>query len=272
MSAPSRVDPPVHTEVSRLVAGSIRATVERREAIRVGLFAILYDASSANVWRNYAVPDDGAEPSAAHVAALIAAFVDLDRTPRLEYVPAAAPAVEAMLVSAGFVVEGRPPLMACRPGDLTAPLPVDGVTVALITDAADLLDVINAQNDAYGEPEPAGPDDVARLRGAIERGSVVALARDAATGQAVGGGICGEPVDGVSELAAVGVRASHRRRGIATAITRLLTESGHANGAHLVWLEPAGEREALVYARAGFQASGQKLWISRPTNGAGPRH
>src|SRR6266542_1767055 len=187
-----------HTEVSRLVAASIRAGLERNPGERVGPFTVLYDPASTNVWRNYAVPDDGATPDAGDVAALVSWFVAHDRVPRLEYVPAAAPAVEGVLRAGGFVVEGRPPLMACRPGE------------------------------------------------------------------AVGGGLCAAPVDGVSELAAVGVIESHRRRGIATAVTALLTRSAHARGARLVWLEPAGEREAAVYARVGFRPDGHKLWISLP--------
>lgn len=253
-----------HTELTRLVAGYIRASLQRSPVVRVGPFSVWYDPATANVWRNYAVPDDGAVPDAEDVAALVAWFRARGRTPRLEYVPAAAPAVEGALRRAGFVVEGRPPLMACRPGEVVAPPAVDGVTVTVVAGDGDLYDVAVAQHAAYGEPEPPGPADVARLRATVERGGVVVLARDTGTGEPVGGGLCTAPVDGVSELAAVGVIASHRRRGIATATTALLTLTAHARGARLVWLEPAGEREAAVYARVGFRPSGHKLWISLP--------
>src|SRR6266508_1055498 len=168
------------------------------------------------------------------------------------------------LRAGGFVVEGRPPLMACRPGEAVEPPAVAGVAVAVVTADGDLHDVAVAQHAAYAEPEPPGPADVARLRATVDRGGVVALARDTGTTQPVGGGLCAAPVDGVSELAAVGVIESHRRRGIATAVTALLTRSAHARGARLVWLEPAGEREAAVYARVGFRPDGHKLWISLP--------
>jgi GNAT superfamily N-acetyltransferase len=268
VSSPLR-DQPVHTDVSRLIADSIHAGTA---AERVGPFSVRFDPATANVWRNYAVPDPDATPSAGDVAELIALFEARGRTPRLEYVPAAAPAVEAVLVSAGFVVEGRPPLMACRPGEVTMPDHLDGVTLALVTGDEELLDVAAVQNDAYHEPEPAGPHDVARLRNTLDRGGLVVLARDAGTGEPVGAGLCAGPVGGASELAAVGVRASHRRRGIASAITALLTTSAHERGAPLVWLEPAGEREARIYAGVGFTASGEKLWISRPPGdrAAGP--
>ena len=254
----------VHTELTRLVAGYIRASLQRGSVVRVGPFSVLYDPATANVWRNYAVPDDGAVPDAGDVAALVAWFRARGRTPRLEYVPAAAPAVEGVLREAGFVVEGRPPLMACRPGEVVEPPAVDGVTVAVVAADADLHDVAVAQHAAYGEPQPPGPADVARLRATVDRGGVVVLARDADTGEPVGAGLCTAPVDGISELAAVGVVTSHRRRGIATAVTALLTATAHARGARLVWLEPAGEREASIYARVGFRPSGHKLWISLP--------
>lgn len=254
----------IHTELTRLVAGYIRAGLRRSSVVRVGPFSVLYDPATDNVWRNYAVPDDGATPDAEDVAALVAWFRARGRTPRLEYVPAAAPAVEGVLREAGFVVEGRPPLMACRPGEMVKPPAVDGVTVAVVAADGDLHDVADAQHAAYGEPEPPGPADVARLRATVDCGGVVVLARDTDAGEPIGGGLCTAPVDGISELAAVGVITSHRRRGIATAVTALLTETAHARGARLVWLEPAGEREAAVYARVGFRTSGHKLWISLP--------
>src|ERR1051326_1706152 len=159
----------MHTELSRLVAGSIRTMVESQsDAERVGPFTVLLDADTDNIWRNYAVPDDGAVPSAEEVAALVALFRARARTPRLEYVPAAAPAVEPALVAVGFVVEGRPPLMACNAGDLVAAPTVAGFSVAAVTADSDLFDVAAVQGVAYGEEEPVGAADVARLRRTVE--------------------------------------------------------------------------------------------------------
>lgn len=257
---------PAHTELSRLVAASIRDGLGA-DLPKVGPFRLLIDAHTDNVWRNYAVPDDGATPSAAEVAALVAAFQARHRTPRLEYVPAAAPVVEPALLAAGFVVEGRPPLMACRPGDLPGPSSPAGITTELLGTDEDLRELASVQNAAYGDPEPAGPHDVARLRRLLDGGGVVVAARDTGTGRIVGGGVCSAPVNGVSELAAVATAEAYRRRGIATAVTAALATAAHSGGARLVWLEPAGEREAAIYARAGFTADGEKLWISLPGEG-----
>ena len=258
------------SSLSERVAGSIYESLAQRDLPRIGPFTVLRDASSANVWRNYAIPDAGAQPSAADVAALIAYFHEHGRVPRLEYVPAAAPAVEQVLIAAGFQVEGRPPLMACRPGELVATALADGVTIMSATSHDDLYDTAHVQNLAYASSEPTSADDVARLANLVSQGGVVVLARDAGTGAAVGGGLVTAPVDGVSELAAVGVIESHRRRGIASAVTAALTTAAHERGAQTVWLEPAGEREQAIYERAGFRADGAKLWISMPASTARP--
>ena len=251
------------------VADSIATDFARRDLPRVGPFTVLLNATSPNIWRNYAVPDAGAEPSDGDVLALIEYFRRHGRVPRLEYVPAAAPGVEPALLRAGFQVEGRPPLMACRPGELRAGTTVDGISLISATTSADLMDTARAQDLAYGSTEPTGPDALARLERAVGEGDVVMLARDAHTGAAVGGGQVSAPVDGVSELAAIGVVESHRRRGIASALVATLTTAAHDAGAQIVWLEPAGPREQAIYERAGFQPDGTKLWISQ--SAAAPR-
>jgi hypothetical protein len=168
-------------------------------APRVGPFVLLLDTNDAGPYRNYAVPDDGAEPTPADIDALIAAFADRERKPRLEYLATVCPRVEPALLDAGFGVEARLPVLTCVPED---------ATVATV----------------YGAPE-ATEHDVARLRGTLDRGGLVALAVDTATGIGVGGGVCAPPYRGVSELAAIGVRAAYRRRGIAAALTGLLTRA-----------------------------------------------
>lgn len=247
---------------SARIAAFIASASGDRE--RVGPFSVGLDPASANIWRNYAVPDAGATPSAEDIAALIALFARHDRTPRLEYVPAAAPAVEPVLLAAGFAVEGRPPLLACVPGAVATGLVPAGITIALVHADADLLDVARLQNVAYGEPEVAGPADVARLAGALGRGGLVALARDAATGEPVAAGQCTSVRDGVSELAAIATAESHRRRGIAAAVCAVLTGASHDGGADIVWLEPEGDAAERIYARVGFRRCGSKVWISRP--------
>jgi ribosomal protein S18 acetylase RimI-like enzyme len=139
-----------------------------------------------------------------------------------------------------------------------------GVTFELATTDDDLLAAVTVQHDAYGQAQPAGPHDVARLRATVDRGGLVAVAWDTATGTAVGSGLVDRigPDTATGELAAVGVLVAHRRRGIASALSALLARTAHAHGMSLVWLEAEPEEES-IYGRTGFPIAGQKLWMSR---------
>jgi ribosomal protein S18 acetylase RimI-like enzyme/uncharacterized damage-inducible protein DinB len=257
-------------ELSRRVAAYVVASVAG--GTRVGPFTVHFDDHTANVWRNYAVPDIGASPTAGDVAALLDLFADRDRTPRLEYVPDAAPDVEPALVAAGFTAEFRSPVFGCVRGDSSDRQPPEGITFALVTTDDDLLDAVRVQHAAYDEPAPAGAKDVQRLAALTARGGIVVLARDGSSGAPVGSGLCESVTDATSELAAIGVIEPYRRRGIGSAMTAFLARAMHANGAELIWLEREPHVEDRMYELAGFTRGAEKLWISRP-NGvivAGP--
>lgn len=269
---------PALPDVPELVAEHIRSAITRRPHERYGPFLAAFDDHSAHPGRNYAVPDTGAAPAPNDVAGLVTAFQRRGRIPRLEYVPADAPKVESALISAGFTVEGRPPILVSVPGSLAPaspspfpfPFPTSpsslsptGIDFTFATTEEDLLAAATVQHQAYEEPEPAGPHDVARLRSTVARGGLIILARDAVTGDAVGSGLVDGPLDGIGELAAVAVAEPYRRRGIAGAMSVRLAIQAHEQGMRLVWLEAAPAEES-IYLRAGFSASGRKLWISRP--------
>lgn len=132
---------------------------------------------------------------------------------------------------------------------------------------ADLWRVAESQNEAY-DAGPAEAHDVARLRGTLDRGGLVALAVTEPVGPAgahgVGGGLVAPPSSGVAELAAVGVRAAYRRRGIARALTALLTRACADVGIVTPFLTPAGRAEERIYRSVGYRSSGEMLHISRP--------
>lgn len=229
---------------------------------RVGPFLASFDDHDAGLFRNYAVPDDGVHPTPDQVAELIAAFTGRDRTPRLEYLPDLCPAVEPALVALGFAPERRLPVMTCPPMDAVAP-PVNGeIELSLATTDEHLRQVAEAQNEAYGQPETTA-HDVARLRRTLDRGGLVALALNTATSRGVGGGLCAPPHGGVSELAAIGVRTPYRRRGIATALTALLTQACPTVGITTPFLTPAGEVEERLYRYVGYRPVTEMLHISR---------
>ena len=88
------------------IVAYLKAEIESRcEPVRIGPFLMRFDRESDNRFRNYALPFDGAEPTHREVCALIAAFEERQRVPRLEYVADLAPAVWPALTAAGFIEE-----------------------------------------------------------------------------------------------------------------------------------------------------------------------
>lgn len=253
------------SSVPALVAAHMRTDITRRaDHLRVGPFFVGLDPHSASLGRNYAIPLPDARPSRAEILDLIAAFESRQRTPRLECVAGIAPQAETALVDAGFRVDQRLAMLACPPGSVVdQPLP-RGVVMATVTAADDLLETAALQNEAYGGTASASQHDVDRLQALIERGGIVALARDLVSGEACGAGLVTEAVDGLAEVAAVATRASYRRRGIASSLASLLTRSAHDRGARLVFLDVEGPAEEAVYLRVGYARAGERVWLSKP--------
>lgn len=237
------------------------AASQQRDTEKIGPFLATFNLHSANPYLNYAIPDDDATPSLADVKALIAAYEKRDRKPRLEYVAALAPAVEESLTSAGFSVEGRLPLLTCIPGkEQFLPVPPDIELIVPVSDA-EMLATVAVQHEAYGESAPS-PEDGQRLRDSMAAGSIVVLARVAATGEAVGAGVCTVPGNQTTEIAGIGVHEAFRRRGIAGALTTRLMQEAFAAGVTVAFLMAAHEEEKRIYSRAGFATTGEILHIS----------
>lgn len=237
------------------------AASRARVTEKIGPFLATFSRASQNPFLNYAIPDDGAAPSPGDVAALIEAYRRRGLAPRLEYLPGLAPLVEAALLAGGFSVEGRLPLMVCPPGqlrDLSIPA---GIELIAPRSDAELLALLTAQNEAYGEGLP-DPAQLEEQRASLAAGGLAALARDAATGEPAGGGVCTVPANQTTELAGVGVREKFRRRGIAGALTSRLARDAFAAGVTTVFLMAAHEAEARLYARVGFSRTSEVLHIS----------
>jgi len=98
----------------------------RPRPIEAGPFVIGVDPDTDNPGINYATPRPGAAITAADVTALVAAFREADRKPRLEYVTSCAPGLEALLAGAGFTVEARHDYLVCTPDGLVTPPAPDG--------------------------------------------------------------------------------------------------------------------------------------------------
>jgi GNAT superfamily N-acetyltransferase len=242
----------------------LRATAPQgRDIERVGPFLATYDPTTDHPYLNYAIPDDDAEPTADDVAALIAAYAARGRVARLEYLPAAAPAVEAALLAGGLALEARLAVMTCGAAELRTPADPPGVQLARPADAGERFAMAVAQHAAFGEPPPerdAFDDD----GDDTPTGAIRILARDVATGEIVGGGVATTPADATTEIAGIGVLASHRRRGIAGAITARLAREAFAAGVTTAFLTPGGDDAHRVYARAGFADTTEMLHLRLP--------
>ncbi len=245
-------------ELNRRIQNYLRATIARSEnRLRVGPFLAGFDAGTDNLYRNYAVPDEGAHPSGAEVEALCTAFAERSRRPRLEYIAETAPDVEQALLDAGFVVEKRYPILICTPG-LLRDADAAGIEIVLALSEQDIVDAAEVGAEAYDDE--VYPDPLRRL---VAEGGVLAVARDPANGLAVGAGMATPGHEGVSEVAGIGVRVAHRRRGIAGALTSRLAREAFACGIELIWLTPGSDDAERIYARAGFVRASEQLHISR---------
>jgi ribosomal protein S18 acetylase RimI-like enzyme len=234
-----------------------------RETERIGPFLATFDSASDNPFLNYAIPDDGAQPSAAEVQALTEAYARRGLRPRLEYLPSTAPGVEDALRAGGYEAEGRLPLMT-RPSDrVVEPPRPDGVELLTPSTEEELAGATSAQAEAFGGP-PLSAADVERVRATIASGGIAVAARELATGTIVGAGVCTPPADEVTELAGIGVQAAYRRRGIAAALTARLAQQAFAAGVTTAFLTPGDDGAGRVYERAGFEPTSLMLHIALP--------
>ncbi|HEX6360286.1 GNAT family N-acetyltransferase [Actinophytocola sp.] len=239
-----------------------RAAAAGRATEQIGPFLATYSPDSTSPFLNYAIPDDGARPSASDVDGLVAAYQRRELLPRVEFLVDTAPEAEVALLAAGWSVERRIPVMLCPPGSAVMPPAPAGIELVVPKSDEEVLGMVNAQHEAFNAPA-ASEADAAKSRERILAGGFAVLARDTVTGAAAGGGVAEAVVDGTSEVAGIGVRVAFRRRGIGAAITAFLTAAVHEAGGRTVFLTPAGVPEQRIYARVGYVPAGDMVHLSR---------
>ncbi|WP_447006223.1 GNAT family N-acetyltransferase [Saccharothrix isguenensis] len=227
----------------------------RTDAERVGPFLVRFDAHSDHPFLNYAVPDDGEPATPAEVEALVTAFLERSRTPRLEYLRPA-PLIDEVLAAAGFTVDQLLPMMAVDV--LNAPPLPAGLVLEAVTSDADLLAVSVVQNTAFGVGT-AGEEDVARQRSLLRDNGVIVLAR--LDGEPVGAGVYTGPCYDLAQVAGIAVLPAFRRRGIASAVCADLTARVFDAGC-TPFLESEPDNAVRLYAPLGYRTIGESASIT----------
>ncbi len=223
---------------------------------QAGPFTCFFNLSDAAHYANYAVPTRlPLENLESGLDALLEMFAEYERRPRLEYIEAIAPTLEAALTRRGFMVESRTILMVCTPHTLIPAPAVAGLSLEILdaeSSLAQFCDYIFVQECAFGEKNHAEihPSQAEVFR---ERygGMVKALAR--LESLPVGVGLLTHPLDGITEAAGIGTLPAYRGRGIAAAVTAAIARRGFENGLAQVFLTAANERAGRVYQRVGFE-------------------
>lgn len=236
------------------------AAAEGRRRYVAGCFEVFVNPDRSGPGSSYAIPFEGAQPTADDVDALVETFAVRERLPRLEYLPSTAPAAEAVLLGRGFEVELRTTVMTCTSESLTVPEPPAGLTFEALTEQSTLADVNTLerlQTEAFGDVfEP-------RTEPPLWLGHFIAtMAR--IDDEPAGGGMSLTIAHGTTELVGIATAQPFRGRGVAGAVTAELAGRAFGHGALTVFLTPGGEEATRVYARAGFAATDTMLHLRRP--------
>lgn len=234
---------------------------ERTAVQRVGPFVARFARNTANRHLNYAIPDDGADPSRSDVDALVTDFRRRGLVPRLEYIPESAPLAEERLRAAGFIEEARLPLLGADAASIVDLPSPDGIGVVQPRDDDQLLAMVAMQDAVFGESDAQGPQAVIRVREYMAAGALAAVAIDRATGATVGAGQSSVPRSQAVELIGVAVVPSRRRQGLAGAIVSRLAREAFAAGVVRVFFEAEIGADG-AYRRAGFHDASTILHVA----------
>lgn len=210
----------------------------------------------ASAVRRQAQNDDSGRVLSDTLTALRAEFEARHRLPRFEFIAEFAPGFPAILQAAGFVEEGRNPLMICT-AETFRPAPavpgLEPVTLTADSSLADLCAAATVQARGFGaEDAPT----VSEAEGERQRDRFVAgaggfLAR--LDGTPVAAADFTVPLDGLTELVGIATLAAYRRRGIASALTARAVAEAFTRGVNTVFLGAEDARAGRVYERVGFR-------------------
>lgn len=226
---------------------------------RVGPFVASFDRGTASVHLNYAIPDDGAEPTVGDIEALVQVFTRRGLTPALEFLPGVAPSAERQLLEYGFIETARLPLMTADGGEIVDLSTPAGVILEPPADARALAEMVRVQHDVFGDEDPPEAQ-IERLRAGLAAGVTAIAAVDSGTGATVGAGQTSTP-GSIVEIVGVAVLPGYRRRGIAGAIVSRLAREALGRGLPLVSIEAEVGADG-AYRRAGFRPTSSVVHLA----------
>jgi ribosomal protein S18 acetylase RimI-like enzyme len=216
-----------------------------REVVRAGPFTAFFDRGDPMRYLNYAIPEEGAAPTAEEATALTRPFAERERLPRLEYVESEAPELATSLEAAGYAREATLDLMTCTPATLRRPALPAGAALEQVTDPERVRVLRRTQRVAFGQPADGATSGLGESVGLLVT----------VGGEPAAGGLFTAPQDGLTELAGIGTLPAFRRRGIAAALTAALAAEAFARGVEIAFLTPGDDDTRRVYERAGLEAT-----------------
>jgi ribosomal protein S18 acetylase RimI-like enzyme len=235
---------------------------------RIGPFSLF---RSTTVWPYYARPVPGSEAAvtAAEVAEVRDRCAELGIPCSFEWVVETCPSLGAAAAEAGLTVVEHP-LLVLERADFH-PVAVDGARCEVLPATAEAVREARAvANLAFGTPGTAvgdaGPaerdaavaetsaDLVIGLLDRASRGVTITAAAFTEDGMVASGSH--QPVDKTTEIVGVATLPTHRRRGLAAAVTSTLVQHAFDTGVDLVLLSAESNAVAAVYERVGFHRIG----------------
>ncbi|WP_329117082.1 GNAT family N-acetyltransferase [Streptomyces sp. NBC_01465] len=218
-------------------------------------------------WPFYARPTlgwTGPAATAADVDRVRARQRELGVPEAFEWVEETTPALRTAVEASGIRVLAHPLMVQ----DPSAPRPAAHESVRILTADDPLLSAalavphvaFAAPGTAVGEAGPAelakeiearlGDGRAEAVAARIREGRTV-VAAAVAEGTVLGSGLH-NPLNGVTEVAAVGTLPSARRRGLGLAVTAALVAEARTRGVETVFLSADNEDVARLYGRLGF--------------------
>jgi GNAT superfamily N-acetyltransferase len=240
------------------------------QAIAAPPFTIFINPHDLLPYQNYAIPDApvAGDPHVA-LAHLKSIFAARARRARFEFIAEYAPELPAILRAAGFVEEGRYPLLTCTAAELREPPSPAGLSINTLDAAAPDAAIhetltINDRGFNIASNSAFIAEDIARFRKMITTGRAFSAYID---GEPVAGGMFTAPRDGLCELVGITTLPEWRGRGIAAALTAFMTRTAFALGVEIAFLSAADEQATRVYERVGYRRCAAMLAYIAPPFG-----